>query len=218
MNATRPRMSAGPLRAACALLAALWAWCAAPAVSAQTLYMDVNGDGRGDAADVLGPEVSSVDIYLDTTHDADGTAEVCRMDEDPLTICSYTFIVEWDAGPGGGSLSYGAWSDNMGFTVPAGGMESGRMFWIARAAPYFLAPGRYMLGSLRVKVTGTPVLRFLSTTTADNTAMTSFGSQCGGRDFDNTMKLGSDFVDARGTSPADDGNRTVWSTVKELYR
>lgn len=220
-------MNGRPLRLACALLAALWTSWAIPA-SAQSLFLDVNGDGQGDASDVLGPEVTSVDIYLDTTHDADGTVKSCPIDDegrpaaagagDPLTICSYTFIVEWDAAPGSGSVSYGAWSDNMGFTVPSGGMESGRMFWVARAAPYFLAPGRYMLGSLKVKVTGTPVLRFLSSTPADKAAMTSFGSQCGGRDFDNTMKLGSDFLDARGTSAADEAPRTVWSAVKELYR
>lgn len=184
------------------------------------LFMDVNGDGRGDASDVLGPEVSSVDIYLDTAHDASGAEAVCKNGvegENVLTICSYTFILEWDPA-GSGSITYGPWSDNMGFTVPAGGMESGRMFWVARAAPYFLAPGRYMLGSLRVKVTGTPVLRFLSSTPLDNTAMTSFGAQCGGRDYDNTMKLGSDFLDARGTHREDEAPRTVWGTLKRLYR
>lgn len=214
-------MTRSPFRCAAAVLAAaLGAWCTIPAASAQSLFMDVNGDGRGDASDVLGPEVSSVDIYLDTVHDATGAAAVCHNGEEGenvLTICSYTFILEWDPA-GSGSLSYGAWSDNMGFTVPSGGMESGRMFWIARAAPYFLAPGRYMLGSLEVKVTGTPVLRFLSSTLLDNTAMTSFGAQCGGRDYDNTMKLGSDFLDARGTSTPEPGTRTVWGAVKELYR
>jgi hypothetical protein len=221
MDSRPSRLSRSSFRsAAAALAAALWAWSAAPAASAQTLFMDVNGDGRGDASDVLGPEVTSVDIYLDTAHDAAGAAAVCQNGqegENVLTICSYTFILEWDPA-GSGSVSYGPWSDNMGFTVPAGGMESGRMFWIARAAPYFLAPGRYMLGSLKVKVTGAPILRFLSSTPLDNTAMTSFGAQCGGRDYDNTMKLGSDFLDARGTSLEDEGPGTVWGTLKRLYR
>ena len=202
------------------LLAALAALFAASPATAQYFFIDVNGDGQCDASDVLGPEVSSVDVYLDTAHDATGTPVACQNGEEGenvLTICSYTFILEWDAA-GSGTLSYGPWSDNMGFTVPSGGKESGRMLWLARAAPYFLAPGRYMLGSLKVKVTGAPVLRFLSSTPLDNTAMTSFGAQCGGRDYDNTMKLGSDFLDARGTSPADEGPRTVWGTVKRLYR
>lgn len=210
-------MSWPRIAAAAAVLALLAAGGLAAPASAQQFFIDVNGDGRGDASDILGPEVTSVDIYLDTSHDATGADVTCRTDQDPLTICSYTFVLEWDPA-GSGSLSYGPWSDNMGFTVPAGGMASDRMFWIARAAPYFLAPGRYMLGSLRVKVAGRPVLRFLSSTPLDNTAMTSFGSQCGGRDYDNTMKLGSDFLDARGTSAKDDGPSTVWATLRELYR
>lgn len=188
--------------------------CAAVPAPAQSLFIDVNGDGRGDAGDVLTPAVTSVDIYLDTTHDAAGGAASCN---EALSVCSYTFILEWEPGRDG-TLAYRAWSDNMGFTVRAGGGQGGRMFWIGRAAPYFLAPGRYMLGTLEVQVTGTPILRFLASTPLDNLALTTFGSMCGGRDFDNTMKLGSDFVDARGTSPADTSPRTAWRTLRDLYR
>jgi hypothetical protein len=198
------------------LLAALAVAGSPGLAAAQSLYLDVNGDGRGDADDVLNPAVSSVDVYLDTTRDGGGAAALCT-DKEPLSICSYTLILEWEP-VAGSSVAYGAWSDNMGFTVPAGGARSGRMFWIGRAAPFFLAPGRYLLGSLEVKVTGTPVLRFLSSTDADKTAITSFGSQCGGHDFDNTLKLGSDFLDARGTARGSDTPRTVWGTIRELYR
>lgn len=195
---------------------------AAPA-RAQYVYLDVNGDGRGDASDVLGPDVTSVDIYLDSAHDAAGRPVHCTAGIDPdepnptMTVGSYAFTLEWDPA-GGGELQYGTWSDNMGFTIPAGGMQQGKMFWTARAAAYSLAPGRYMLGSLRVKVTGHPVLRFLSSSSYDNTAMTAFGCACGGRDYDNTIKLGSDFLDARGSSLPEEGPRTAWGVIKELYR
>ncbi|MGE5178664.1 MAG: hypothetical protein ACM3PF_06190 [Bacteroidota bacterium] len=185
--------------------------------SAQCLYLDVNGDRHGDAADVLGPGTTDVDVWLDTSHNADASTAVCASGE-PLDVCSYTFIVEWEPGKGGGSLSYGPWSDNMGFTVNAGGMQKGRMFWIGRAAPYYLAPGLYKIGSLAVKVTGTPILRFLSSTEYDKTAITSFGSQCDGRDFDNTIKLGQEFVDAKGTSSEDDTPRNAWADIRDLYR
>jgi hypothetical protein len=203
-----------PLFCAAAILLGL----SAPAhASAQFMYLDVNGDRHGDAADVLGPGTTDVDVWLDTTHNADGSAAVCASGE-PLDISSYTFILEWEPGKGGGSLVYGPWSDNMGFTVNAGGMEEGRMFWIGRAAPYYLAPGLYKIGSLAVKVTGTPILRFLSSTEFDKTAITSFGSQCVGRDFDNTIKLGQEFVDAHGTSAEDDSPRNVWADIRDLYR
>jgi|GEM_PF-1657566 len=204
------------------LIASAALMSSAPA-HAQYVYLDVNGDGRSDASDVLGPDVTSVDIYLDTAHDATGKAVACTVGIDPdepnpsMTIGSYAFTLEWEPA-GSGDLKYGSWSDNMGFTIPAGGMQQGKMFWTARAAAYSLAPGRYMLGSLRVKVTGHPVLRFLSSSSYDNTAMTAFGCACGGRDYDNTIKLGSDFLDARGTSPPEEGPRTAWGVVKELYR
>lgn len=190
---------------------------AAPAARSQSLYIDVNGDGRGDADDVLTPGAYSVDLYIDTTHRADGSVATCS-DPEPLSISSYTFILEWEPGRGGGTLNYGAWSDNMGFNVPAGGLESGRTIWVARAAPFNRAPGRYMIGSMEVRVTGNPVLRFLASTPIDPTALTSFGTPCGGRDFDNTYKLGSDFVDARGTSTPENRPRTVWGIIKSLSR
>ena len=200
------------------LLILLALTAAARSAPAQSMFMDVNGDGRGDGSDVLTPAVTSVDIYLDTNRSGDGAAAVCTDGHEPLSISSYTFIVEWEPAGPEGSLTYGAWSDNMGFTVRAGGGQAGRVFWVARAAPYYLAPGLHLLGSLEVRVTGSPVLRFLSWTPADETALTSFGSPCGGRDYDHTIKLGQEFVDARGTSASEAGPRTAWRTIRELYR
>jgi len=189
---------------------------------AQFFFIDVNGDGRPDASDVLHSGITSVDLYLDTSQAADGSPVACGSpghggSVEPFTISSYTFILGWEPA-GGGSLTYGPWTDNLGFTISAGGTTGGRIFWTARAAPYYLAPGTYKLGTMAVTVTGTPVLHFLSSTDIDSAAITSFGSQCSGRDFDNTIKLGSDFTDARGTATGDDAPRTVWRTVRDLYR
>jgi len=186
--------------------------------SAQYFFIDVNGDGESDAADVLHSGVSSVDIYLDTNHTSNGTLVTCTNTEPgPLSISSYTFIVGWDPA-GGGKVTFGPWTDNMGFPIHAGGAQAGHDLWLARAKPSYLAPGKYKLGTLAVTVTGMPILNFLSSTPIDSTGLTSFGSPCPGQDFDNTIKLGSDFTDARGTSPADDSPRTTWRTIDELYR
>ena len=194
---------------------------AAPAAG-QTLFLDVNGDGRSDGSDVLNPGVTSVDVYLDTSHAPDGSPVTCARTEhpdhpEPLTINSYTFILGWEP-VGTGSLAYGAWTDNMGFTISVGGAQKGRDFWTGRAVPYYLAAGKHKLGTLGVTVTGTPVLQFLSSTPIDPVAITSFGSPCVGQDYDNTMKLGSDFLDARGTSTVDDAPRTAWRTIKDISR
>jgi hypothetical protein len=203
-------------------LAAVLLLSAAPPARAQFLYLDVNGDGLSDSGDVLNSAVTSVDVYLDTSHTRDGKLVTCAVNEDAahpeaLTISSYTFILGWSPGVGG-SLTYGVWTDNVGFAIAAGGAQGERDFWIARAAPHYLAPGKYRLGTLAVTVKGTPILQLLASTPIDATALTSFGSACLGQDFDNTIKLGSDFTDARGTSPADDGPRTTWRTIEALYR
>jgi hypothetical protein len=206
-----PSPSSWILRAA--LLAAL-AW--APPAFAQFIFIDVNGDGRSDAGDVLSSGIRSVDIYLDTNHLADGSAATCPSGE-PFSISSYTFILAWEpVGPS--SLRYGAWTDNMGFAINVGGAQAGRDYWTGRAAPYYLAPGKHRLGSLGVTVTGTPVLRFRAATPIDSTAITSFGSPCEGTNYDNTMTLGLDFTDTGGTSPSDDSPRTAWRTIEDLYR
>jgi hypothetical protein len=206
-----------------ALLGASLVLCLASSPArAQTIFLDVNGDGRSDGSDVLNPGVTSVDVYLDTNHAADGSVVACSHSDhpnepDPLTISSYTFILGWEP-VGTGSLTYGSWTDNMGFTINVGGAQKGRDFWTGRAAAFYLAPGKHRLGTLGVRVTGTPVLQFLSSTPIDATAMTSFGSACLGQDFDNTIRLGSDFLDARGTSAADDAPRTAWRTIKDISR
>ncbi|HLQ67248.1 MAG TPA: hypothetical protein VK123_08470 [Candidatus Limnocylindrales bacterium] len=203
------------------LLALLLGVVAAP-VAGQSLFLDVNGDGRSDGSDVLNAGVTSVDVYLDTSHSMDGAPVPCAKSEHPdqpeqITINSYTFILSWEP-VGTGSLTYGAWTDNMGFAIGVGGTQKGRDFWTGYAAPFYLAPGKHKLGTLGVTVTGTPVLQFLASTPIDNTAMTSFGSACLGSDYDNTMKLGSDFLDARGTSPSDDAPRTVWRAIQAISR
>jgi hypothetical protein len=207
-----------------ALILAVFVLClaaTAPA-GAQNVFLDVNGDGRSDGSDVLNSGVRSVDVYLDTSHAADGGPVTCSQSDHsnetaPLTISSYTLILGWEP-VGSGSLTYGSWTDNMGFTINVGGAQKGRDFWTGRAAAFYLSAGKHRLGTLGVTVTGTPMLQFLSSTPIDAAAMTSFGSACVGKDYDNTIKLGSDFLDSRGTSAADDVPRTAWRTIQDISR
>jgi hypothetical protein len=180
--------------------------------SAQYMYLDVNGDGLSTSADVLTSATTSVDVYMDTNSNGNGSVATCPTGE-ALTINSYTFILRSTGG-----VTYGTWTDNMGFTVNLGGATAGNDYWTGRGSGTALAPGTYKLGTLAITVTGNPVINIMSSTSIDPVALTSFGSACPGQDFDNTMKLGLDWMDVTGTYPSTPVSKTTWGKIKDLYR
>jgi hypothetical protein len=199
------------------ILATLFALSIGVPASAQYMYLDVNGDGQCTTRDVLTSLTTSADVYLKTNMNQNGSAAVCPTGE-ALTINSYTFIL---SAPLGG-VHYGAWSDNMGFTInankyPNGTVTAGNDIWVAKASGTPSAPGSYKLGSLAITVTGTPTLEVHATSTLDETALTSFGSACPGKDFDNTMKLPTDWTDVCATSVAVPVAETTWGKIKAGY-
>jgi hypothetical protein len=200
-----------------AILAAFAFTSIAAVGHAQSIFLDVNGDGRCGIEDVLDATVTSVDVYIDTNHDLTGREVTCP-DGEPLAIFSYTFILRWTP-IDGGKLTYGEWTDNLGFPGFAGGRRAGADMWLGRMATSQLPPGKYKLGVLNVSVEGTGILQILSSDPGlDPTAITSFGSPCEGGDFDDTIKLGSDFLDSCGTTWEPDRDRTTWAKIEATYR
>ena len=194
----------------------------APA-SAQYMYIDVNGDGLNTTADVLTSYTTQVDIYLATDkslsnpNDMDSplVAATCETGPYPLNINSYTMILN---APLGG-VTYGAWTDNMGFPTDLGNAKGGNDDWIGWGGSAYTAPGTYKLGTLAVTVTTyAALLTFATSTTLNDTAITSFGSQCIGADFDNTMKYGLDWFSVGPTRFVDPVTETTWGKIKALYR
>ncbi len=199
----------------------------APA-SAQYMWIDTNGDGINGCStpgvtddDILSPVTTSIDIYLSTNRNKDGGAAVCPSGE-ALTINSYTFVLS----NGTGGVSYGQWTDAMGFSIAAGGPSLNTTdYFIGRAGATILPPGTYKLGSLAVNVTGAPRLDIITHSGIDATSQTSFGSACEGQDFNNTMRYGEnvDFVppgdwsDVCGTSSTDPVSETSWGQIKRQY-
>jgi hypothetical protein len=183
--------------------------------SAQSIFLDVNGDGICSNLDVLSASTTSVDVYFDTNHTLSGASSTCPTGE-ALTINSYTFIL---SAPTGG-VTYGAWTDNMGFTINAGGGQAGNDVWVAKASGTPVAPGKYKVGSLAITVTGSPRLEIHAASSIDPTAITSFGSACPGQDFDNTMKLPTDISPTNicGTASGTPTQETTWGKIKNLYR
>lgn len=200
----------------------------APAHS-QYVFLDVNGDGKnstnpsdpGTGHDALGVSTTSVDVYFVTNKNANGTDAVCTSSSDPFTIISYELTL---LASGTGSVTYGTWTDNVGFTTKltaCGGQycTSGPAIWLAFGTGTALPAGKYKVGSLAISVLGTPVLSVVpGYIPLSPTSGTTFGSNCLGGDFDNTIKLGHDFFDASGTEPPTATVPTTWGKIKDLYR
>lgn len=200
----------------------------APANS-QYLFVDVNGDGKnslnttnpfhaGAPDDVLGPGVTSVDVWFVTNQNADGSAATCSQ---PFQINSYEFIFR---SSGSGSVAYGAWTDNM--TGMLGGAlcgdgticTGGADVWVAKYKFTYDPPGTYKVGTLAITVTGSPKIDFVTSSTLSGSAQTAFGSSCPGINGDNTLRLGQDYPTAHGTESPIPVTNTTWGKIKTLYQ
>jgi hypothetical protein len=201
----------------------------APA-SAQYMWIDTNGDGingcttGSDPSDDehLDASVTSIDIWLSTDKDIGGNPVVCPSGE-TLTINSYTFVLT----SGYGTVTYGAWTDNMNFAIAAGGPSvNATDYFIGRASATITPPGTYKLGSLAVTVIGTPFLFILPHSNVDNASQTSFGSQCSGQDLNNTMRYADnvdqiapgDWNEACGVLVSLAVSETTWGKIKKMYK
>ena len=93
------------------------------------------------------------------------------------------------------------------------------MFGIAATRGTILTPGTYKLGSVAISgVASGATLSIVSSTSASGTALTSFGSQCEGIDFDNTLKLALDWSNVCGTASPTPITPTTWGQIKNIYR
>lgn len=191
----------------------------APAYS-QYIYTDVNVDGVCTAADVLTSSVTSVDVYLNTNHNAAGAVVGCSDLLNPNDIASYDLIFH---SSGSGAVLYGGWTNGAamtGFTQLNAFTVAGPDAGVGYNGPTYLAPGLYKLGTLAVTVTGSPVLGFIGTSTNPSipSPVTGFGSHCAGSTNLNTITLGVDFFDNCGTASGTPTESTTWGKIKQLYR
>ena len=211
---------------------------AGPAYS-QYAYLDVNGDGlnydrevangnNGAGSDGISAATTAIDVWFVTDDMADGSAAVC--DEDPtrsLTMGSYEAVLKYT---GSGTVTFNGWTDNLGFTFPlitAGDgtfATAGADAWFGRGgSPPGLAPGAYKVGTISVTVTGSPIISFGTSSAINGNAQTSFGSQCDGARFDNTLRLGPqgdpdyDWFQSFGTTAPTPVVKSTWGKIKTLY-
>ncbi len=164
---------------------------------AQYMYIDVNGDGVHTAADLLSNTTPSIDIWLRTNFNRDGSAAVCVQSEAQLTLNSYAVLLH-----ASGPITWGAWTDLIGYIDVLGTVNLGSDFYAGRYGNQY-PPGTYRLGRLAISgIASTTSLSFLPGAPLPPYAVsfyqTSFATQCDGKDYDNTYKLGSDWHDADG--------------------
>jgi hypothetical protein len=192
----------------------------APAYS-QYVYFDTNGDGVCNSSDALTSANTTIDVWLNTNHDANGTTKTCSSaPAQPLDIFSYDLVVHQS---GTGSVTFNSYTNTAsGFTVVNNLTVAGADAGVGYGAPVGanLSPGLYKLGTFSVAVTGTPQLNFVGVSSNPSipSPVTGFGSSCDATDFANTVTLSIDFQDNCGTASGTPAQSTTWGKIKQLYR
>jgi hypothetical protein len=197
----------------------------APAYS-QYFFVDVNGDALNsntNAAlpdDILNSGVTTMDIYVVTDKNRDGSNAICGTGSEPLSMNQYEFLLHTTQS---GSVAFNTWTDNMGYAVGLAACGDGTIctagadVWVGRGTGIYSAPGKYKLGTLGITVTGSPVVIFATSSSLNVNAQTGFGSPCLGQSFDNILRLGLDFTDSNGTESSTPVTPTTWGKIKKLY-
>jgi len=195
------------LRLACLTLASsLLTVLALPTpLLAQYMYMDANGDGINTAADVMGPVgvPVTVDVWLDPTRNRDGSPASCSVEPSANMAVWNSYSIA--ANVAGGTASFSGFVNRLSlFGIPClpGNVEflSNETEMAACRAGFPTNLG----GPLRIctftvtTLSGAPTLGIVPANSLSIDYGTTFGSQCPGNGFDNTMRLGSDWFDADG--------------------
>ena len=176
---------------------------AAAHATAQYMYLDSNGNGVHDTGDALGPNGTSttVDVYLNTNHNRDGSTATCNTGDGNLTINSY--VVNLAAS--NGTVTYSNFINRPPtMNISLGELNSGNgLYKNGFGGVVALSPGLYRLATITITGTsGTPTIDIVDQVPG-SIDWTSFGTQCSGNDFDNTYKLtgpagGTDWTDVDG--------------------
>lgn len=214
------RLLAGSLFAVAVAVAGL-----APKASAQYMYLDANGNGVHDAGDKMNGNATptTVDVYIDTNHNRDGSDATCDSGPEALTMNSY--VVEMAVVNGRATFS-GFVNQQPTMTTSFLEVSSDSTYKNGFGQQSPIAAGIYKLCTVTITgQSGAPRIDIVDLVegTAD---LTSFGGDCFGNDFDNTYKLvggsgiGTDWHDTDGLAPAVGTPVTgmTWGKIKELYR
>lgn len=192
--------------------------------AAQYVFVDANGDGACTSGDVLPYGDGTIDVWIDTSHDMDGSTATCSTGED-LTIASYDVVLA-SSTSANASVTFHGWTNAVSqFTQEIGVAIEGPYLWAGYQSPgagTHLAAGKYKLGTLSFTGSGSGcayVYPIPSATISGTPRETGFWSDCLGANQDNIIRLGPDFTDVCGTGGVcDDAQKTTWGKIKDKYR
>ena len=125
------------------------------------MYLDSNGDGVHTSADVVASSgTTSVDVWLRTNVNRDGSAAACVTSDGDMTINSYEFVLRVT----NGSVSWATATNHMvDFSIPYGNETLGAEVHVGWVGGTALPPGDYRLATVPVTVTGgTPAIAIVS--------------------------------------------------------
>jgi hypothetical protein len=200
-----------PLLGAAALLVA------APAL-AQYVYIDVNNDQVCNTSDVITDQTTSIDIWIDTDSNGDGSPATCIDGQGtPLNMLSYEFILH-----SRGNVSYGAYTNAISsFGTPFGEGSDGNDYHNGFGGGGAIElPGLHKLGTLVITVSPgtTPIIAAVPSNPNTAAWSTSFGSECPGQDVDFTIRLGAEFTSSCGPGAPTPVRATTWGAIKKIYK
>jgi hypothetical protein len=193
---------------------------AAPA-SAQWMYLDSNADGVWTSADSVKTSTpTTVDVYLNTNQNRDGSTALCNNfgtpdPNVPLDIFGYLVYLQAQYG----TVSYGTFSNAMATfttnTVPQ--IDDATDLAVAYATTTAVAPGLYKLGSVVVTVvSGIPALSIVGMSPLYTDPL-SFGTSCPNVDGSGSWFFGTDWFDINGLVTTTDVRGTTWGAIKKIY-
>ena len=165
---------------------------------AQYIYIDTNGDGVHSSADQLNAGTTSLDLWLNTNHDRDGSLQSCNSHNGappsaaPLDLFSYTIVLQ----SAGGTVSWGTFTPaDPAYTLDGTDLADAHDTEFSRSRPVgtVTPPGLVKLGTIQVTVgSGAPHVFFGTSTPLDPFGFgTGFGTDCDGGAFPHTYVLAS---------------------------
>jgi len=182
--------------------------------SAQYIWMDSNGDGVHSTADTMNPNGSptTVDVYLNTSHNKDGSLAECNTQDGDLAVWN-SFATHINVS--GGTATFTGYTNRV--TAFAAGCASGTLAFVTNNSTEMgqcqATSSPTNNGGLNIRLytvtvtgqTGTPSLSFVQANSQDQN-ITSFGTACSGPGFDNTYYFQQDWSDNDGLAAAPGGN------------
>lgn len=180
------------------VLLSLLALCiAASTARAQYIYLDTNADGVHDASDAVATAgATSVDVWLVTNADRNGSPVVCPSGPEPVDLSGYEVVLHAT----NGTVVWGAFQNQIAsFTTTVGTSSNATDARAGFSSGTPLPAGAYRVGSITLTVaSGTPGITFATSTVLSVDAFTGFHSSCAGPTGEYVFQWGRDFSDADG--------------------